>query len=398
LAAFEKEHDVKLPESYRQFLLVQNGGEPEPNHLKLKYEGSSLPVYIVRFYSLAVDGKPADKDHQLGETLAIHRANDLPDDLVPIGQARFKDDGAAPGLVDLLICLKGKQAGKIVVPYTPMQMFPGMAGMPDMAGNPQAALMMKQMFASMCLPVAPDLMTLLSRLAPAPGQKLPGWLDAIRKNDVQAFLDWHGAKGKLTESFTPYGGMRIMTVMDYLAQEAKPDFLKALLDKAIIRPKPLCERWLQVDGKLSRFKELMPILSKADRAYAFATVDIWTDAALLNELLAAGVDLNLGIGEENVPPLHFAVQSRSPEGVRWLLEHSARPGQKDGFGRTALVWAESERQLECLKLLLEAGEKLESLFPHMPTLPDKLRLIKSRWFGDFDALAQYLRSRGIEVE
>jgi hypothetical protein len=34
----------------------------------------------------------------------------------------------------------------------------------------------------------------------------------------------------------------------------------------------------------------------------------------------------------------------------------------------------------------------------MPTLKDKLRLLKSRWLGQYDALAEYLRSCGIAVD
>ena len=110
-----------------------------------------------------------------------------------------------------------------------------------------------------------------------------------------------------------------------------------------------------------------------------------------DELLAAGVNLDAGVDEEGATPLHLAIQWRRPDGVRWLLEHGASASKADQYGRTGLVWAKYERLLECMKLLLEAGESLESIFPHMPTMKDKLRLIKSRWFDQFDALAAYLR-------
>jgi len=396
LAAFEKAHDVKLPAEYRQFLLMQNGGVPEPNHLKVKMQGGpGMPMYVEHLFSVEPPSQPLE--HGLGDAIDLYRAEGKPDQFLPIGRVRMSGFGDGMTRADLLIGLTGKKAGKILAAVA---MDPAMMGgaAPGGGDAAQIAAMMAMMYEEACIAVAPSFAEFLARLAPAPGQSIPAWLQAIRTGDVAAFQKWLQAKGKLDEEYVPYGEMRRLSVLDYLALEAPPAMLQELVAQKAVNTNQLRARWERWSLKLERFRELLPILGKGQLPFAFLAPAIWDDSELLKELLAAGVDLNIGVGEEGETPLHLAIRNRRPDGVRWLLEHGASPSKPDKYGRTGLVWAESERDLESVKLLIEAGEKLESIFPHMPTMRDKLRLIKSRWFGQFDALADYLRSRGIEVD
>src|SRR4029077_4684503 len=113
LAKFEKEHDVKLPADYRQFLLRQNGGRPEPNHLKVKFDDGPTPVYIECLYCIDADQKQEDS---LGDAIDLYRANDLPAAYAPIGRVRIANPGGSPMRTDLLIALSGRRnQGKILL-------------------------------------------------------------------------------------------------------------------------------------------------------------------------------------------------------------------------------------------------------------------------------------------
>lgn len=383
LTAFEKKHDLKLPVEYRQFLAQHDGGIPEPNKLTMKMEGSSTPITIESLHGLA----------ELEGAIEQHRASGFPPQYLPIGSVHMPSPFGGNMDATLLIGVSGKKSGKVFIAYQPTALM-----MPGMAAPEHAVAMAAQMYESLCFPAAPSFNSLLAKLAPGKEKKLPAWLQAIRANDANAFAAWLEAKGKFDEQYVPEGEMRLLTVLDYLALEASPELLKPLLDRGRVKPQQLRSRWQRWDGKLGRFKELMALLGKDQLRFAFTSPGIWGDAAMLDRLLAAGINLDFGLDDEGATPLHFAIRCRCPDGVRWLLAHGASPKKADDHGRTPLIWAESERELESMKLLLEAGESLESLFPHMATLRDKLRLIKGRWAGQFDALAEYLRNRGVVVE
>jgi hypothetical protein len=396
LAAFEKAHNVKLPADYRQFLLLQNGGEPEPNHLKAKMrDGPAVPVYVEMLFSVEPPSQPLENG--LGAAIDLFRAEDKPASFVPIGRVRMAGFGDSPMRADLLIAVSGKQAGKVLVAMSMHAAMMAQAG-PGVEAMAQMGAMMAMMYEESCMVIAPSFTEFLARLTPAKTDTIPVWLQAIRAGDVDAFQKWLQAKGKLSEMYVPYGGVRSLNVIDYLAMEAPAAMLQTLVDQKVVNRNQLRASWQRWDTKIARFRELLPVLGKNAMQFAFSAPGIWDDAEFLKELLAAGINLDIAVGEEGETPLHLAIQHRRPDAVKWLLEHGATSGKPDQYGRTGILWAESERDLESLKLLIEAGEKLESLFPHMPTIEDKLRLIKSRWFGQFDALAEYLRSRGIEVK
>ena len=93
-------------------------------------------------------------------------------------------------------------------------------------------------------------------------------------------------------------------------------------------------------------------------------------AGNLHELNSAALDGDLGtmmqiiekeprlvnqIGKEGAPPLHWAVQSGSPDKVKYLLKNGARIDTVDINGQTALHWAAYFGNVEIVKILLAAG-------------------------------------------
>jgi hypothetical protein len=139
IAAFERNHAIQLPADYRAFLLQQNGGIPEPNCLKLKMDGASMPVYVNVLYSLAA----------VGEALALHLSNGLPAHYLPIGTIKTADTYLGSQVFDLLLVVTGKSAGKVFV----SMLMPGMN-----------AAMMQGMFEACCRSIAPSFSVLLTRL------------------------------------------------------------------------------------------------------------------------------------------------------------------------------------------------------------------------------------------
>jgi ankyrin repeat protein/SMI1/KNR4 family protein SUKH-1 len=390
ITAFEAKHEVKLPKEYRSFLLQHNGGRPEPNHVKVSMDGGSMPIYVEELF--AID-PPKGEVEDLGNEFDIHRANDFPAHLMPIGKARMAGSAGGTNTCMLLVVVSGRKVGKIMLAMSLEHMMPGAVPMAGIDPE-QLALMTAQMFESCCYPVAANVSAFLSRLTPPPRQEIPAWLEALRNGDVDAFL---AAKPKLDEHYMQYGDPRMLRILDYVTLEASPAFLEELARHGVVKAKQLRESWALSSRKTARFRQLMTILGKDNLRHAFLAEDIWQDKELLDGMIAAKVDLECVLGPEGETPLHMAVMQQQADGVRWLLEHGASVKTPDNYGRTALIWAENGRHLECMKLLLEAGASLDSLFTHMPTMEAKLQLLKSRWMHQFPPLAEYLRSRGIEV-
>lgn len=391
LCAFEERHEVALPADYRTFLLIHNGGQPQPNHFKAKMPGASpLAIDVERFFSILLDDIEDDRDC-LDAAVRRHQLKGLPAHYLPIARVLIPGPVQGQQKSQLLLSLAGKQSGKVhVAVHPPQGVLPG--GAPG--DNPQMAALMAQMYETFCPAIAKSFGAFLAKLEDRPDKKLPEWLSAIRAGDVAAFVNWIAAGGKIAERFTPYGEFMAHSVVDFLSREAAPEFLKDIFDRKIVSPTLVMESWSRLGSSVVRFEKLLPVLPKDQWRRAFSSANIWDEPELLDKVVEARPDLNAGLDGEGATPLHFAVRSHRPDGVRWLLEHGAVPGKPDDFGRTALVWAESERELDCLKLLLEAGESLKNIFPHMPTMKDKLRLIKGRWGGLFEQLADYLRQRG----
>jgi hypothetical protein len=78
------------------------------------------------------------------------------------------------------------------------------------------------------------------------------------------------------------------------------------------------------------------------------------DVARADLLRSAGADTDAR-GRCGQPPLSYAVESRRPEMLGWLLRAGADVDQVDDFNRTALIEAVEADDIECVQILLEAG-------------------------------------------
>ena len=191
-------------------------------------------------------------------------------------------------------------------------------------------------------------------------------------------MAWHHGGGKWTETAARCGDPMPRPVIDFLAAEGSPELLQRLVAVKAVKPRELVASWSQWCCSVDRLRTLLPLMDRHERIEAFRTPEVWSHPDLLEELRQSGVNLEGAVDDEGATPLHMAVRAGRADGARWLLGHRVSPGKPDKYARTALLWAENEHRLDCLKLLLEAGERLESLYPGRPAMLDKLRLIKSR--------------------
>jgi hypothetical protein len=99
LKQFEHEIGYKLTESYRNFLLAYNGGEPEPYHFFIPswHYNASLIQELKGIDSESVD-------------LDLRKIHDIKKDILPEG---FIIIGSDPGGNQILIGLAGENRGKI---------------------------------------------------------------------------------------------------------------------------------------------------------------------------------------------------------------------------------------------------------------------------------------------
>jgi len=94
--------EMKLPNSYSQFLLCSNGGQPKRNHFLKKNinDTFSFDFFLNVFYGIGGN----DTSYDLLTMFSIH-CESIPDELLPIG-----DDG-----IGNIVCIgvDGKYYGKI---------------------------------------------------------------------------------------------------------------------------------------------------------------------------------------------------------------------------------------------------------------------------------------------
>jgi hypothetical protein len=99
--AFEERHRIKLPESYREFLLRHNGGTPVPARFRFPDEPKSGSI-VATFFSLN-DKAPADLDR-------VVKSLDWPD-AYELGVIRIGRDTGGSGL---FLATRGAQAGQVL--------------------------------------------------------------------------------------------------------------------------------------------------------------------------------------------------------------------------------------------------------------------------------------------
>lgn len=113
-------------------------------------------------------------------------------------------------------------------------------------------------------------------------------------------------------------------------------------------------------GNLTLVKELLgtdpKLLSRESCSRALQSAVFRGRVKLARFLVAKGADVNTK-GSDSLPVLHAAVQHGHREIVELLLRHAASVHQKDTYGRTPLLMADSR---EIVKLLLAAGANVNA--------------------------------------
>ncbi|HUG70366.1 MAG TPA: SMI1/KNR4 family protein [Pirellulaceae bacterium] len=350
IGRFEKQYGLQLPEDYRQFLQLHNGGKPEPGHLALKGQGVTTPIDIQRFYSVLGSDTAAGS---LEAAVASAQRYGSPLPFLPIARAGMPGPAGADIESELILVLAGKKKGQVALLYP--QMF-GMSAL-----EPMSAAVMPQ-FGEMLLSSSPKVAKsfgdLFSRLKARPTKKLPNWLALIQQDDTAGFSAWLKAGGKLSETFSDYGDYRLMSVIEYLMRDASIEMLRELIRLKVVKPKQLCASWERFEPwNIARFAELIQLLPKELWSRAFVSSAVWSDSTMLAKLAEARVDVNASVNDEGMPPIHLAVQCGSKGGVRWLIEHGADVHKQDRYRRDAFIWAENGPGFECLPLLQGRNEE-----------------------------------------
>jgi hypothetical protein len=345
LQRFESTFKITLPGDYREFLLQFNGGVPSKPYLVHTRDGMQDNWHVVRFLSMSgTTTAPFPFDSLEGR---LHRQDGslLSSHLLPIARIRKGSFDPLNRSAVLAVILSGKKAGKVAVFDAEMMLEP-------LLGTGDSLEMALDELVRHPLVMAAGFSSLWSKLLPAPEIAAPNWLRAIRDNNVDAFLAWAAGGGKTSERLIEPGADFQPTVVDLLAAEASDELLGAVVQQKIVRPKALRESWRQfLFLDVPRFRRLMPHLAKDQWYHVLASPYVWDHPDLLEELIAAGVNLEAAIDDEGGTALHHAVQLGRKDAVRWLLEHGADPKKSDRYGRNALIYAESGPGQSCLALL-----------------------------------------------
>ena len=82
--------------------------------------------------------------------------------------------------------------------------------------------------------------------------------------------------------------------------------------------------------------------------------------AVVQALLAAGVDTSLRCGDEKLSALHLAAEAGYPEVLKVLIDHGVEMNATDGIGRTALHRAAYFNKAEAVDILCQARENIEA--------------------------------------
>jgi hypothetical protein len=77
IKSFEMSYGAALPEDYKRFLLVSNGGEPLPNEIDVP---NQQPVLVDLLYGISDKREPGDLEYEV-----MSRSETLPKNFLPIG-------------------------------------------------------------------------------------------------------------------------------------------------------------------------------------------------------------------------------------------------------------------------------------------------------------------------
>jgi len=345
LQHFESTLSRSLPEPYRDFLSQFNGGVPSRTYLVRTREGMPDNWHVVRFFHLAGTQTPPFPPDSLESRLHLRDGTPIFTHLLPIAQLRKSTFDPYHRETTLAILLTGNRAGKICV------LDPELMLMPLLHTGDSANEALNEIVRDLDF-VASSFAALWKKLRPAPDTELPPWLQHIRQNNVDAFVAWWEQGGKVRERLIEPAADFQPTVVDLLTAEASDELLETVLRRKIVKPKALRESWRQfLIGDVARFAVLMRHLPRAYWHDVLSSPCVWDHPDLLEQLVAANIDLETPVNDEGATALHLAVQMGRTDAVRWLLDHGADPRKEDRYGRSALIWAERGPGHACLAML-----------------------------------------------
>ena len=334
LTALERKLGIELPEEYRRFLLLHNGGKPAPAGFHYEDEtGQYTDSQVDRFLSVH-EGKLAN----FADDFITYKVDEkrMPDRLVPIA--------TDPGGNVVCISVAGRDRGAIYFWDHEHEM----DAADEEEGEPGESNV------HLIADSFGEFLALLSdEDAPPQPPKSPirQLIEADDLDGVRRLLD----EGYDVESKDDAWG----TAAEVAALLNKPEALGLLLERGAAAAPAFGDALAQ--GRLEILKMLLPRgVMDADLQFALFTEHVYEDVELVRMLIAAGADVNRVMPGKawKTTPLHWAADSGNAAAVKCLLEHRAKAGVPDGLQRIPLHYGVQQRDPEVARLLILAGEDL----------------------------------------
>jgi ankyrin repeat protein/cell wall assembly regulator SMI1 len=323
VAAFERQLGFEIPEEYRAFLLAHNGGVPQRNTFTyVNSQGQRRDGWVSRFLSLGRAGL-IDPDASDLELAYRERPPGLAAGVVPVAEANI-------GINSALVCVActGPDAGKVWL-------------------RPYVEPLKDTLHA-----VADSWNDFFGKMRYEDGKPI-AWKLALQKGDVAALRKWLEEHPKHWRDDRAYS----LDIERTAVQENHWPALVVLMEFGF-EPSSLFEEALSYH-RYDLAHQLLQTGKVGKRmireCLAGAPPLLYHLPPLLQELVAAGADVNHETESGNTP-LHRAVEARSDNGIRFLLQRGADPTVKNDEGRTPLGLAQRLEEPKLAEILRDAEQ------------------------------------------